>query len=99
MVSCDVSASSLEVGEALIALHTRPMNSCPLVEACSKENWGRSQIPHLILFGTLFNLYDTIFIATHPNMDCCFRGLMLRKVMPMQQLFEVNVKVRGRPIV
>ena len=23
-------------------------------------------------------------------------GLMLRKVLPMQQLFEVNVKVRGR---
>ena len=23
---------------------------------------------------------------------------MLRKVMPMQQLFEVNVKVRGRQI-
>ena len=39
----------------------------------------------------------TIFIATHPKRDCCFRGLMLRKVMSTQQLFEVNVKVRGRP--
>ena len=39
---------------------------------------------------------NTIFIATHPKRDFCFRGLMLRKVMPMQQLFEVNVKVRGR---
>ena len=39
---------------------------------------------------------NTIFIATHPKRDCCFRGLMLRKVMSMQQLFEVNVKVRGR---
>ena len=39
---------------------------------------------------------NTIFIATHPERDCCFKGLMLRKVMPMQQLFEVNVKVRGR---
>ena len=38
----------------------------------------------------------TIFIATHPKRDCCFRGLMLRKVMPMQQVFEVSVKVRGR---
>ena len=38
----------------------------------------------------------TIFIATHPKRDCCFGGLMLRKVMPMQQLFQVNVKVRGR---
>ena len=39
---------------------------------------------------------NTIFIATHPKRDCCLRGLMLRKLMPMQQLFEVNVKVRGR---
>ena len=39
---------------------------------------------------------DTIFIATHPKRDCCFRYLMLRKVMLMQQLFQVNVKVRGR---
>ena len=39
---------------------------------------------------------NTIFIATHPKRDCCFRSLMLRKVLPMQQLFEVNVKVRGR---
>ena len=39
---------------------------------------------------------NTIFIATHPKRDCCFRGLMLSKVLPMQQLFEVNVKVRGR---
>ena len=39
---------------------------------------------------------NTIFIATHLIRDCCFRGLMLRNVMPMQQLFEVNVKVRGR---
>ena len=39
---------------------------------------------------------NTIFIATQPKRDCCFRGLMLRKLMPMQQLFEVNVKVRGR---
>ena len=39
---------------------------------------------------------NPIFIATHPKRDCCFRSLMLRKVLPMQQLFEVNVKVRGR---
>ena len=39
---------------------------------------------------------NTIFIATHPKRDCCFRGLMLRKVMPMQLLFDVNVKVRGQ---
>ena len=39
---------------------------------------------------------NTIFIATHPKRDCCFRGLILRKVMPMQHLFQVNVKVRGR---
>ena len=39
---------------------------------------------------------NTIFIATYPKRDCCFRGLMLRKVTPMQQLFQVNVKVRGR---
>ena len=39
---------------------------------------------------------NTIFIATHPKRDCCFGGLMRRKVMPMQQLFQVNVKVRGR---
>ena len=39
---------------------------------------------------------NTIFIAKHPKRDCCFRGLMLRKVMLMQQVFEVNVKVRGR---
>ena len=39
---------------------------------------------------------NTIINATHPKRDCCFRGLMLRKVLPMQQLFEVNVKVRGR---
>ena len=38
----------------------------------------------------------TIFIATHPKRNCYFRGLMLRKLTPMQQLFEVNVKVRGR---
>ena len=39
---------------------------------------------------------NTVFIASHPKKDCCFRGLMLRKVMPMLQLFQVNVKVRGR---
>ena len=39
---------------------------------------------------------NTILNATYPKRDCCFRGLMLRKVMPMQQLFEVNVKVRSR---
>ena len=39
---------------------------------------------------------NIIFIATHPKRDCCFRGLMLRKVIPMQQLFEVNVTIRGR---
>ena len=55
--SCDVSASSLQVGEALIALHTRLMNACLLVDAGSKENWGRPQMADLILFGTLFNLY------------------------------------------
>ena len=105
---CDVSASSLQVGEALIALHTRLMNAFPLVEAGSKENWGgggRPHMPDLILFGTLYYLGpcltcmvkgNIIFIATHPERDCCFKGLMLRKVMPMQQLFEVNVKVRGR---
>ena len=57
MTSCDVSASSLQVGEALIGLHTRLMNACPLVEAGSKENWGRPQMPDLIIFGTLLNLY------------------------------------------
>ena len=55
--SYDVSASSLQVGEAWIALHTRLMNACPLVKAGSKENCGRRQMPDLILFGTLFNLY------------------------------------------
>ena len=39
---------------------------------------------------------NTILNAPHPKRDCCFRGLMLRNVMLMQQLFEVNVKVRGR---
>ena len=39
---------------------------------------------------------NTIFIATQPKRDCCFKGLMLGKLMPMQQLFEVNGKVRGR---
>ena len=39
---------------------------------------------------------NTIFIATHPKRDCCFRGLMLRKVKAMQQLLEMNVKIRGR---
>ena len=39
---------------------------------------------------------NMIINATHPKRDCCFRSLMLRKVLPMQQLFEVNVKVRGR---
>ena len=39
---------------------------------------------------------NAIFIVTHPKRDCCFRGLTLRKVMAMQQVFEVNVKVRGR---
>ena len=55
---CDVSASSLQVGDALIALHTVLLNACPLVEAGSKENWGRPQMADLILFGTLFNSYD-----------------------------------------
>ena len=55
--SYDMSASRLQVGEALIALHTRLMNVCPLVEAGSKENWGRPMMHDLILFGTLFNLY------------------------------------------
>ena len=50
--SCDVSASSLQVGEALIVLHTRLMNVCPLVEEGSKECCGRCQMPDLILFGT-----------------------------------------------
>ena len=41
--SCDVSASSLQVGEALIALHTRLMNACPLFETGSKEKlWKAS---------------------------------------------------------
>ena len=35
-------------------------------------------------------------MAINPKRDCCLRGLMLRKVMPMQQLFEVNVKARGQ---
>ena len=39
---------------------------------------------------------NTIINATHQKRDCCFRGLMLRKLLLMQQLFEVNVKVRGR---
>ena len=55
--SCDVTALSLQVGEALIALHTRLMNACPMVESGSKENWGRPEMSGLILFGTLFNLY------------------------------------------
>ena len=38
---------------------------------------------------------NTIFMAINPKRDCCLRGLMLRKGKPMQQLFEVNVKVRG----
>ena len=97
--SCDVSASSLQVGEALIALHTKLMNACPLVEAGSKENWGRPEMPDLILLATLFNLYSFRKYHFHGNTPLkrlLFRGLMLRKVMPMQQLFEVNVKVRGR---
>ena len=57
-------------------------------------------MPDLILFVTFFLTCvvkgNTIFIATQSKRDCCFRGLMLGKVMPMQQLFEVNVKVRGR---
>ena len=52
-----MSASSLQVGEALIAVHIRLMNACALVEVGSKEKWGRPQIPDLIIFGTLFNLY------------------------------------------
>ena len=52
-----MSASSLQVGEALIALHTRLMNACPLGEPSAKENCGRPPMPDLILFGTLFNLY------------------------------------------
>ena len=52
--SYDVSGSSLQVGEALIALHTRLMNACPLVEAGSKENCGRRQMPDLLLFWTLY---------------------------------------------
>ena len=55
--SCDGLALSLQVGEALIALHTRLMNACPMVEAGSKENWERPEMPDVILFGTLFNLY------------------------------------------
>ena len=55
--SCDVSASSLQVGEALIALHRRLMNAFIFIEAGSKENWGRPQMPDLIVFGTLYNLY------------------------------------------
>ena len=39
---------------------------------------------------------NTIFIVPHTKRDCYFKSLMLRIVMPMQQLFEVNVKVRGR---
>ena len=57
LFSCDLSASSPEVGEALIILHTRLMNACPLVEAGSRENWGKPQMPDLVLFETLFNLY------------------------------------------
>ena len=45
---------------------------------------------------TFMDKRNTIFIVTHLKRDCCFRGIMLRKVMAMQQLFEVNVKVRGR---
>ena len=39
---------------------------------------------------------NTIFTLAHLKGIGFIRGLMLRKVMPMQQLFEVNVKVRGR---
>ena len=38
---------------------------------------------------------NTVFIAIHPKRGLLFQRLMLRKVMQMQQLFEVNVKVRG----
>ena len=75
------------------------MTSCPLVEAGSKENWGRPQIPDLIILGpclTSMVIGNTILIATHPKRIVVSEGFMLRKVMPMQQLFEVNVKVRGR---
>ena len=41
---------------------------------------------------------NSIFIGTHPKMDYCFRGLLLRKVMAVHQLYKVNVKVRGRQI-
>ena len=45
---------------------------------------------------TLIALQSTL-MYDHPLVEAgCFRGLMLRKVMLMQQLFEVNVKVRGR---
>ena len=54
-----MSASSLQVGEAFIALLTRRlMNAAPWIEAGSKENWGRPEMPDLILLATLFNLYS-----------------------------------------
>ena len=74
------------------------MNACPLVESGSKENWGGLRWLTLYYLGPCLTCMvkgDTIFNATHPQRDCCFGGLMLRKVMPMQQLIEMNVKVRG----
>ena len=79
--SCDVSASSLEVGEAMIVLHERLMDACPLVEAGSKENWGGLRCLTLYYLGPCLTCMvkgNAIFIATHPERDCCFRGLMLK---------------------
>ena len=49
------------------------MNACPLVEAGSKENWGRPQMPDLIILGTLFNLYcnsqDMMFVRKSTSQD------------------------------
>ena len=64
--SCDISASRVQVDEALIALHTIFVNACPLLESCSKENWGSPQMPCFLLFGTCLTSIvkgNTLFIA------------------------------------
>ena len=75
------------------------MNAFPFVEAGSKETGVGLRCLTLYYLEPCLTCVvkrNTIFIATHPKRDCFFRGVMLSKVMPMQQLFEVNVKVRGR---
>ena len=54
------------------------MNYCPLVEAGSKENWGRPQMPDLIIFGTLFNLYG--FRKHHFDCNTPKKGLLFQRL-------------------